>query len=102
MSDLKKVYKALTKQTKEKALLELKAKWGEKYPITVKSWTDNWDELSTYFQYTEPIRRITNTIERFNRQIRKITKTKGSLPNDGTVIYLLFAKSRLLPKLKSQ
>jgi transposase-like protein len=48
--------------------------------LVINSWKNNWDELSTYFQYSEPIRRIiytTNTIEGFNRQIRKITKTKG-------------------------
>ena len=73
--------------------MELEAKWGEKYPIAVKSWIDNWDELSTYFQYTEPIRRIiyaTNTIEGFNRQIRKITKTKGGLPNNESLFNLVY------------
>lgn len=93
MSDLKRVYKAPTKQAAEKALLELEARWGEKYPIAVKSWIDNWDELSTYFQYTEPIRRIiytTNTIEGFNRQIRKVTKTKGGLPNDESLFKLVY------------
>ena len=80
MADLKQVYKAPTKTAAEDALLELEQKWGEKYPMVINSWTNNWAELSAYFEYSEPIRRIiytTNTVEGFNRQIRKITKTKG-------------------------
>lgn len=93
MADLKRVYKAPTKQAAEEALLELEAKWGEKYPIVIKSWIDNWSELSTYFQYTEPIRRIiytTNTVEGFNRQIRKVTKTKGGFSNDESLFKLVY------------
>ncbi len=72
MSDLKKVYKAPTLAAAEEALLELEAKWGEKYPMVIDSWTNHWEKLSAYFKYTEPIRRIiytTNTVEGFNRQI---------------------------------
>ena len=72
MIDLKKVYKAPTLAAAEEALLELEAKWGEKYPMVINSWTNNWEELSAYFKYVEPIRRIiytTNTVEGFNRQI---------------------------------
>ena len=39
-----------------------------------------WDNLSHYFDYTEPIRRImytTNIVEGYHCQIRKVTKTKG-------------------------
>ena len=61
MADLKKVYKAPTKAAAEEALLELEQKWGEKYPMVINSWTNNWDELSAYFQYSEPIRRIIYT-----------------------------------------
>jgi transposase-like protein len=93
MQDLKKVYKAPTKQVAEDALLELEQKWGEKYPMVVNSWTNNWAELSAYFEYSEPIRRIiytTNTVEGFNRQIRKITKTKGGFSNDESLFKLVY------------
>jgi len=49
MQDLKKVYKAPTKSAAEDALLELEQKWGEKYPMVINSWTNNWTELSAYF-----------------------------------------------------
>ena len=58
MNDLKRVYKAPTKDAAEEALLELEEKWGEKYPMVINSWTNNWSELSSYFEYSEPIRRI--------------------------------------------
>ncbi len=65
--------------------------------MVVNSWINNWGELSAYFEYSEPIRRIiytTNTIESFNRQIRKITKTKGGFNSDESLIKLVFLAYR--------
>lgn len=101
MADLKRVYKAPTKNAAEEALLELEAKWGEKYPMVINSWVNNWSELSAYFAYVEPIRRIiytTNTVEGFNRQIRKVTKTKGGFTNDDALIKLVFLAYRDIAK----
>ena len=58
-------------------------KWSGKYPKIAKSWKDNWANLSTYFKYSEAVRRLiytTNAIEGFNRQLRKITKSKTVFP----------------------
>ena len=80
MADLKKVYKAPTKDKLKWHYQNQKKNGEKKYPLAVNSWKNNREELSAYFEYTEPIRRIiytTDTIEGFNRQIRKITKTKG-------------------------
>ncbi len=85
MKDLKPVYKAATKELAEQKLLELEEKWGEKYPLVIKSWNNNWDRLSHYFKYPGQIRKMiytTNIIEGLNRQIRKFTKSKGVFPND--------------------
>ena len=101
MADLKQVYKAPTKAAAEEALLELEQKWGEKYPMVINSWTNNWEELSAYFEYSEPIRRIiytTNTIEGFNRQVRKITKTKGGFNSDESLFKLVFLAYRDIAK----
>ncbi len=81
LSDLKKVYQASSKEIAENYLLELDEKWGTKYPMVIKSWQNNWENLSGYFKYSGPVRRIiytTNPIEGLHRQIRKFTKTKGS------------------------
>ncbi len=68
-------------------------KWEGKYPVVIKSWQENWHKLSTYFKYTEDIRRIiytTNTIEGFHRQVRKVTKNKGAFPNDDALLKLVY------------
>ncbi|MBB3894849.1 hypothetical protein GGR07_001163 [Bacteroides pyogenes] len=64
---------------------DLELKWGEQYPIVIKSWRDNWILLSAYFEFTEGIRRMiytTNTVEGYHRQLRKVTKNKGVFPSD--------------------
>ncbi len=77
LKDLKRVYGAVSKDAAETELLDLDQKWGEKYPIVIKSWQDNWEKLTEYFQFTSDIRRMiytTNTVEGYHRQIRKVTK----------------------------
>ena len=69
--------------------------------MVINSWINNWAELSAYFEYSEPIRRIiytTNTIEGFNRQIRKITKTKGGFNSDESLFKLVFLTYRGISK----
>jgi len=58
MTDLKLVYKASSKAIAETALDTLDEKWGNTYPIVIQSWRRKWDNLSAYFKYPEPIRRI--------------------------------------------
>tara|TARA_R110002012_G_scaffold308002_3_gene513928 strand:+ start:6652 stop:7671 length:1020 start_codon:yes stop_codon:yes gene_type:complete len=60
MRDLKLVYRATSKEVAEDRLLDLEEKWGGKYPVVIESWQRNWEQLSQYFQYTEPIRKIIN------------------------------------------
>ena len=93
MADLKPVYRAATLGEAEAALDALEAKWGEQYPIVIKSWRGKWDLLSAYFRYPAPIRKImytTNAVEAVHRQFRKLTKTKGGFPNDNSLLKLLY------------
>lgn len=93
MVDLKKVYKATSKDIAEVELENLAEKWEDKYPIVIRSWRNNWERLSQYFKYPEEIRRIiytTNTIEAVHRQFRKLTKTKGAFPNQDSLLKLLY------------
>ena len=93
MADLKRVYAA---PTEEIALAELDSfgeKWSGKYPKIAKSWKDNWANLSTYFKYPEAVRRLiytTNAIEGFNRQLRKVTKSKTVFPSDDSLLKMLY------------
>jgi len=93
MAALKPVYKAPTEEAAVAALAELEALWGAKYPSAIKSWRDHWDELATMYKYPEPIRRIiytTNAIENFNRQLRKVTKTKSAFVSDDALLKQLY------------
>jgi len=93
-NELKKVYQAFTKEEAESELDKLEEKWGKKYPIVFESWKNKWDNLSHYFKYPEPIRRViytTNIIESVHRQFRTLTKTKGAFPNDNSLLKLLYA-----------
>lgn len=93
MKDLKEVYHATTKDLAEQQLLELDEIWGAKYPVVMKSWQSNWENLSAYFKYPSDIRKIiytTNAIEGVHRQFRKLTKTKGAFTSENALLKLLY------------
>jgi putative transposase len=93
MKDLKKVYQAVNKDQAEIALDNLENKWGDKYPIVIKSWKNKWNNLSNYFKYSQDIRKViytTNIIESVHRQFRKLTKTKGGFSNENSLLKLLY------------
>lgn len=93
VADLKGIYTAVNEEVAMENLLSLKDIWGNKYPNAVKSWEDNWDNLSTFFAFTSNIRKIiytTNVIESLNSQFRKVTKTKLIFPNDESLQKMLY------------
>jgi len=101
VADLKKIYGSTTEEEAFSHLVELRETWGKKYPSAVKSWEDNWDILSTFFAYPPEVRRIiytTNAIEGLHRQFRKVTKTKGSFPNDQSLMKMLYLASQNISK----
>lgn len=93
MSDLKAVYAAVDEQAALDALETFAQNWDNKYPKIAKSWRENWTNLSTYFKYPQEVRRLiytTNTIEGFNRQLRKVTKSKSVFPTDDSLLKMLY------------
>jgi putative transposase len=91
--DLKAIYRAPTREVAETHLLQLAEKWGDKYAVAVRSWETHWEELATMFNYTPEIRRLiytTNSIEAYNRQLRKVTKNRGALPSPEAIRKLLW------------
>lgn len=97
MKDLKKVYKANSQDEAWENLLAFEAEWGSKYPASVKSWKENWNELTAFFQYPVELRKLiytTNAIEGFNRQLRKVTKTRTVFPTDESLMKLLYLAMR--------
>lgn len=93
MADLKAVYAAIDEPSALDALDAFSANWDKKYPKISKSWRNNWANLSTYFKYPQELRRLiytTNTIEGFNRQLRKVTKSKSVFPTDDSLFKMLY------------
>lgn len=93
MRDLKEIYQASGKELAEEKLKSLDEKWGKKYPVVLSSWNNNWHKLSTFFKYTEDVRRLiytTNAIESFHRQVRKVTKNKSAFPTDMALLKLIY------------
>lgn len=93
MADLKRVYGAIDEETALYELEQFSARWDSKYPKISKSWQTHWAELSTYFKYPQSVRTLiytTNSIENFNRQLRKVTKSKAVFPNDDALLKMLY------------
>lgn len=93
IADLKKVYQALTIEEAEMSFTAFKEKWGKRYPIIIRSWENNWLELTAYFKYPYEIRRMiytTNIIEGYHRQLRKVTKTKTAYPTDEALVKIIY------------
>jgi len=95
--DMKQIYDAPTKQAAEAALGDFAQKWEGKYAYAVKSWQNNWEELTVFFDFPIEIRRIiytTNLIENLNGKIRKYTKNKLSFPTDEAVMKSVYLAVR--------
>ena len=93
MADLKAVYTAVDEISAMDALEAFSERWDKKYPKISESWRANWPNLSTYFKFPAEIRRLiytTNAIEGFNRQLRKVTKSKSVFPTDDSLFKMLY------------
>jgi transposase-like protein len=101
VEDLKNIYKAPTLEQAETNLEKLDQKWRSKYAIAVKSWQNNWSELSSFFGFSQDLRRLmytTNAIESYNRQLRKSIKTKSIFATPESARKMLFLSTRNILK----
>ena len=92
-ADLKLVYTAATEAEAEQNLAAFEAKWDEAYPPIAQSWRKNWARIIPFFDYPPEIRKViytTNAIESVNMSLRKVTKSRGSFPNDESLIKLFY------------
>ena len=106
VNDMRAIYTCSKIDQAEAKLDEFAMKWVSKYPVAIKSWQDNWYKLSSFFDFGKDIRRLmytTNPIENVHRQMRKVTKTKGSFSSDMALkklIYLVIREINRSPKGK--
>ena len=101
MADLKKVYTAVDEASALNALDAFAEIWDSKYPRISKSWYDNWANLSTYFKFPQELRKLiytTNTIEGFNRQLKKVTNAKPVFPTDDSLFKMLYLAMKDITK----
>ena len=96
-ADLRHIYTAQTREAAEMALDELEAKWRNQYPTIAPAWRRRWEEITPFLDFPPEIRKAiytTNAIEALNRQLRKVIKTRGSMPSDDAALKLLFLALR--------
>ena len=100
-SDLKKIYGAVNLDDAEYAKEEFRDKWDKKYPAILRSWDDNWAELTTFFNYPEQIRHLiytTNAVEAYHRMVRKFTKSKAIFPTDDSIKKVIYLSVKEISK----
>lgn len=91
--DLKEIYTALNEESALQALQEFEVRWGETYPMVVRSWRSNWERITPFLAFPQDIRRViytTNAIESLNRQVRKVLKNRGHFPSDQAAMKLVY------------
>jgi putative transposase len=92
-ADLKTIYSASTIEEAEFNLEQFEAKWSTSHAAIGKSWRRNWERITPLFSYPPDIRKAiytTNAIESVNMSLRKVTKNRGSFPNDAAMLKLLY------------
>jgi putative transposase len=100
-ADLKGIYHAPTVDQADANLIAFANKWDASHPTISKSWRNNWERIIPLFGYPPEIRKAiytTNAIESMNMSLRKVTKNRGSFPNDEAMTKLLYLAMRNVSK----
>ena len=103
--NFKAVYNAPNESAALSELENIKGMWGEKYPYAISNWENNREDVSSFFQFPDDIRRImytTDIIEGLDRQYRKVTKTKSVFPSDTSLEKMLYLASQNVTKKWTQ
>jgi len=100
-ADLKLIYQSATAEQAEMELTAFETKWDKTHPTISQSWRRNWAQVIPFFAYPADIRKViytTNAIESLNMSLRKVTKNRGSFPNDEAMLKLLYLALRNIAK----
>jgi putative transposase len=90
---LREIYTAANESTARERLDLFENEWGTRFPMIVRSWRANWQQLTGFLVFPLEVRRLiytTNAIESLNFQLRKVIKTKGAFPSEQAAIKLLY------------
>ena len=90
---LKEVYTAVNEAQARQRLKDFAKAWNGKYDCIVQLWEKDWNELMACMNLGIELRKLTyttNAIENLNREIRRVTKTKGGWASDKALLIQLY------------
>ena len=91
---LRSIYTACDADAAYAALADFSgAPLGKKYPAAVAVRERAWDRFIPFLEYGPALRKVlytTNAIESFNREMRKVLKTRTQFPNDDSAVKTLW------------
>lgn len=100
-ADLKKIYSSLTAEEALEKLDDFELTWGDKYPVIVKSWRNNWDKIIPFLDFPSEIRQViytTNIVESLNNTLRKSVRNRGDFPTEESLMKVLYLAIKLVSK----
>jgi len=92
IKQLKEVYTSVNEAQARQRLTDFGQNWKGKYDCIVNLWEKDWTELMACMDLGIQLRKITytnNAIENLNREIRRVTKTKGGWPSEKALLIQL-------------
>lgn len=93
LGQLRGIYTATNEAEARLALDDFAQYWDGKYDVIVKLWEKDWKELMTCMELGPTLKKLTyttNAIENLNREIRRVTKSKGAWVSDKALMIQLF------------
>ena len=93
IQQLREVYTAVNETQARQRLEDFGTSWNDKYDCIVQLWEKDWNELMACMNLGVRLRKITyttNAIENLNREIRRVTKTKGGWANERALLIQLY------------
>lgn len=101
VKSIKEIYQASNEEAAKEGFEKFKTDWNDKYPMAVKSWETNWENLTAFLEYPKVIRKLiytTNIIESFNASLRKYTKNKRVFPTDDAALKSIYLAAQQIRK----
>ena len=92
-NDLKEIYNAPDEKTGYQIMTDVRDKWADKYPNSMKSWEANWDAICPIFKFSPEVRKViytTNAIESLNARFKKLNRQRSVFPSDTALLKSMY------------
>jgi transposase-like protein len=100
-ADLRRIYQAVSYQAAEQALEDFRQTYHQQHQGIIRRWEEFLPKLAELWKYSAVLRRMvytTNPQENINRQVRKVTKSRGSFPSIDSALRLLTLVARQIDR----